>query len=206
MPSKLIGFAIISFLHDLFTVIWMGGMMVTLFAYTPAVKEALGAGPQMKKVMGAFKKKQRIWVWVSMAGLVLTGILMSRRSPDFVQWFSFSNPYSIALSIKHIIVIVMIGIALYRSIVLAPKAMPAGGPSGAGGPGGKQPGAGQPDGKPGMKPGMQPGGQPGGPQAAAAMKREELNFTLLVINVILAVLVLFNSAVVSALAMPLPGK
>ena len=202
MPSKLIGFAIISFLHDLFTVIWMGGMMVTLFAYTPAVKEALGAGPQMKKVMGAFKKKQRIWVWVSMAGLILTGILMSRRSPDFVQWFSFSNPYSIALSIKHIIVIVMVGIALYRSIVLAPKAMPMAGPDGAPGPGGKQPGAKQPGGKPGMKPGM----QPGGPQSAAAAKREKLNFSLLVINVILAVLVLFNSAVVSALAMPIPGK
>ena len=202
MSSKLIGFAIISFLHDLFTVIWMGGMMVTLFAYTPAVKEALGAGPQMKKVMGAFKKKQRIWVWVSMAGLILTGILMSRRSPDFVQWFSFSNPYSIALSIKHIIVIVMVGIALYRSIVLAPKAMPVPGPDGAPGPGGKQPGAKQPGGKPGMKPGM----QPGGPQSAAAAKREKLNFSLLVINVILAVLVLFNSAVVSALAMPIPGK
>jgi uncharacterized membrane protein len=202
MPSKLIGFAIISFLHDLFTVIWMGGMMVTLFAYTPAVKEALGAGPQMKKVMGAFKKKQRIWVWVSMAGLIITGILMSRRSPDFVQWFSFSNPYSIALSIKHIIVIVMVGIALYRSIVLVPKAMPMAGPDGALGPGGKQPGAKQPGGKPGMKPGM----QPGGPQSAAAAKQAKLNFILLVINVILAVLVLFNSAVVSALAMPLPGK
>ncbi len=202
MPSKLIGFAIISFLHDLFTVIWMGGMMVTLFAYTPAVKEALGAGPQMKKVMGAFKRKQRIWVWVSMAGLILTGILMSRRSPDFVHWFSFSNPYSIALSIKHIIVIVMVGIALYRSIVLAPKAMPMPGPDGAPGPGGKQTGAKQSGGKPGMKPGM----QPGGPQSAAAAKREKLNFSLLVINVILAVLVLFNSAVVSALAMPIPGK
>ena len=198
MPSKLIGFAIISFLHDLFTVIWMGGMIVTLFAYTPAAKEALGAGPQMKKVMGAFKKKQRVWVWVSMAGLILTGILMSRRSPNFVHWFSFSNPYSIALSIKHIIVIVMVGIALYRSIVLAPKAMPMGQPDRAAGAGGKQPGAQQPAGKPGMK--------PGGPQAAAAAKREKLNLTLLVINVILAVLVLFNSAMVSALAMPLPGK
>jgi hypothetical protein len=53
---------------------------------------------------------------------------------------------------------------------------------------------------------MKPGMQPGGPQSAAAAKREKLNFSLLVINVILAVLVLFNSAVVSALAMPIPGK
>ncbi len=201
MSPRIIAFAVISFLHSLFTVIWMGGMIVTLIAYMPAVKEALGAGPQTKKALGAFKKKQRIWVYISMAGLVITGVLMSRRSPEFVQFFSFSNPYSIALSIKHIIVIVMIGIALYRSIVLVPKPMPLPGPDGASGPGG-QPGKMQ-----GKQPGKQPGkGQGGGPASAAAAGREKLNLTLLVINVILAVLVLFNSAMVSALATPFPGK
>ena len=202
MSPQIILFATISFLHSLFTVIWMGGMIVTLLAYSPAVRSALGPGPQTKKVMGTYKKKQRIWVWISMAGLVITGFLMSRRSPEFVQFFSFSNPYSIALSIKHIIVIVMIGIALYRSIVLAPKSMPAGQPGGAPGQAGKP----QPGGKPGKQPGGKPGMQPGGPQSAAAAKREKLNVTLLVINVILAVLVLFNSAMVSALATPFPGQ
>jgi len=193
MSPKLIGFILISFFHTLFTVIWMGGMMVMLFAYMPAVKEALGPGPQTKKVLGAFKKKQRIWVWVSMAGLVLTGLLMGNRHPEYGGLFSFSNPYSIALTVKHILVIVMIGIALYRSIVLAPKtpamAPPAGGP----GPGGKQPG-GKPQGQPGAA---------NGPHATAAAKREKLNLSLLVINVALAVLVLFNSAVVTALGMTL---
>ena len=170
-------------------------MIVTLLSYMPAVKDALGAGPQAKKVLGVFKEKQRIWVYISMAGLVITGFLMSRRSPEFVQFFSFSNPYSIALSIKHIIVIVMIGIALYRSIVLVSKPMAMAGPGG-------KPGKIQ-----GQQSGKQPGQQPGGgPASAAAAKREKLNFTLLVINVILAVLVLFNSAMVSALATPFPGK
>jgi len=198
MPPKLIGFILISFFHNLFTVIWLGGMIVTLFAYSPAVKEALGAGPQMKKVMGAFKKKQRVWVWVSMAGLVITGLLMGNRNPAYGGLFSFNNPYSIALGVKHILVIAMIGIALYRSIVLVPKspamAQPAGGP----GPGGKKPGgkAGQPGA------GAMPKGQPGaagGPPSAAAAKQAKLNLWLLVINVTLAVLVLLNSAVVTGL-------
>ncbi len=197
MSPRIIAFAVVSFLHTIFSVIWMGGMIVTLIAYTPAVKEALGAGPQAKKTLGSFKKKQRIWVYISMAGLVITGLLMSRRSPEFVRLFSFSNAYSVALSIKHIIVIVMIGIALYRSIVLAPKPMPTPGPGGASGLGGQ----------PGKMQGKQAGKRlDGGPASAAMTKREKLNFTLLVINVILAVLVLFNSAIVGALATPLPGK
>jgi len=164
MSSKLIGFALISFFHDLFTVIWMGGMIVTLLAYMPAIKEALGPGPQTKKVMSAFQKKQSVWVYISMVGLILTGLLMNRRSPEFVHLFSVSNPYSISLTIKHVLVLIMMGISLYRALALD---------------------------------------QQKGPSSPEKVK---LSARLLLVNVTLAVLVLLNSAVVSALAMPLPGK
>ena len=111
-------FALVSFLHDLFTVIWMGGLIVTVLSFLPAVKEVLGGGPQVKKVMTAFQKRQSVWVYVSMAGLILTGVLMSNRSSEFVGLFSFGNAYSTILSIKHILVIVMIGISLYRTLIL----------------------------------------------------------------------------------------
>lgn len=199
MSPKLFGFALIAFLHNLFTAIWFGGMIVTLLTYMPAVKEALGPGPQSKRVMVAFKRKQRVWVYISMVGLLVTGLLMSKRSPEFVRLFSVSNPFSLALTIKHVLVLIMIGIALYRSIALMPKALPSAPARGADGQAG-------PRSKPsGGKPGAQPdggklGGQPGGPQSDAAARREKLNVTLLIINVVLAVVVLFNSAVVSALA------
>ncbi|MDO9303642.1 MAG: hypothetical protein Q7T89_19805 [Anaerolineales bacterium] len=125
MTPQTIVFALVSFFHDLFTVIWMGGLIVTVLAYMPAVKEALGAGPQVKKVMTAFQKRQSVWVYVSMAGLILTGLLMTNRSSEFESLFAFGNPYSVALSIKHILVLVMIGISLYRTLVLgrAPSGM-----------------------------------------------------------------------------------
>ncbi|NOH04571.1 MAG: hypothetical protein HND47_22695 [Chloroflexi bacterium] len=83
MTAKFIVFALVSFFHDLFTAVWMGGLIVTALSFMPSVKEALGAGPQVKKVMTAFQKRQSIWVYVSMAGLVLTGLLMTNRSPEF---------------------------------------------------------------------------------------------------------------------------
>lgn len=109
-------FALASFLHNLFTVIWMGGMIVTALVFLPAVKDALGVGPQVKKVMTTFQKRQSVWVYVSMAGLILTGLLMTKHSPEFEALFSFGNAYSTVLSIKHILVVIMIGISLYRAL------------------------------------------------------------------------------------------
>ncbi|MCX6055077.1 MAG: CopD family protein [Chloroflexi bacterium] len=113
-------FGLLSFLHDLFTAIWMGGLMVTVLSYIPALKEALGPGPQTKKVMIGFQKRQSTWVYISMGGLILTGLLMSRRNPAFDHLFSFASTYSTLLSIKHILVILMIGTTLYRSLILSP--------------------------------------------------------------------------------------
>jgi len=119
MAVKTLVFAFVSFFHDLFTVIWMGGLVVTVLSYMPALKEALGTGPQIKKVMMAFQKRQTIWVYVGMGGLILTGLLMSNQNPEFENLFGFGNAYSVTLSIKHILVILMIGITLYRSLILS---------------------------------------------------------------------------------------
>lgn len=107
-----------TFFHDLFTVIWMGGLIVTVISYLPAIKESLGPGPQVKKVMQAYQKRQSVWVYISMAGLIVTGLMLSKQNPDFVHLFNFSSPYASALSIKHILVIIMIGISLERSLIL----------------------------------------------------------------------------------------
>lgn len=118
MAVKTIIFALISFFHNVFSVIWMGGIIVTVIAYLPAVKETHCESPQVKKVMIAFQNRQRIWVYISMAGLILTGLLMSNRNPQFQGIFHFGNPYSSILSFKHFLVIGMIGITLYRSLIL----------------------------------------------------------------------------------------
>ena len=118
MPVKTLVFAFMSFLHELFTVIWMGGLIVTVLSYLPALKETLEPGQAVKKVMDAFLKHQSKWVYISMGGLILTGLLISKRSPEFAQLFGFGNAFSIVLSIKHMLVILMIGTTLYRSLIV----------------------------------------------------------------------------------------
>lgn len=125
MPTNTIVFALITFLHDLFTVVWIGGLITLGLTVLPSVKNVLGKGPQTKKLMDTIQKRNSILVYVSMIGLVLTGLLQTNRSPAFQGLFSFGNVYSTVLAIKHILVLGMIAISLYRSLALKRAATPS---------------------------------------------------------------------------------
>jgi putative copper resistance protein D len=123
MPRQVV-FAIVVFLHDLFTAIWIGGLITLALTVLPSARQVLGKGPQMKKLLNAIQKRLSVLVYVSIVGLLLTGMLQANRSPDFEGLFHFGNPYSTALSLKHIAVVVMIGITLFRSLVLGRRQEP----------------------------------------------------------------------------------
>lgn len=125
MPTKTIVFALVTFLHDLFTAVWVGGLITLGLSVIPTAKKVLGKGPQTKKFVDAIQKRLSVLVYVSIAGLLLTGVLQANRSPAFQGLFNFGNTYSIVLSIKHILVLAMVGIALYRSLVLGRQRKPS---------------------------------------------------------------------------------
>ena len=125
MPTKTIDFAMVTFLHDLFTAAWIGGLITLGLTVMPSVKKILGKGPETKKLMDAIQKRHSILVYVSMIGLVLTGLLQANRTSAFLGLFSFGNTYSAVLAAKHILVLAMIAIALYRSLALGKTSTPA---------------------------------------------------------------------------------
>jgi uncharacterized membrane protein len=91
----------------------------------PATLGVLGKGPESKKLLLAIQSRLSRFAWISMAGLAITGMLMARRSPAFNGILSFANPYATVLSIKHILVLVMIVLSLYRSLALVRTKGPA---------------------------------------------------------------------------------
>ena len=125
MPTKTIIFALVTFLHDLFTAVWIGSLITLGLIVMPATKKILGKGPQTKKLMDTIQKRNSKWIYVSLVGLVVTGMLQANRSPAFQGLFNFSNAYSATLAIKHILVLAMIAIALYRSLALAHVSTPS---------------------------------------------------------------------------------
>jgi len=119
MPTKTIVFAMVTFLHDLFTAVWIGGLITLGLTVMPSIKKMLGKGPETKKLMDAIQKRQSVFTYVSLVGLVLTGLLQANRTSAFLGLFSLGNTYSAVLAVKHILVLAMIVIALYRSLALS---------------------------------------------------------------------------------------
>lgn len=109
---------VITFLHDLFTVVWIGAMIALALTVVPAAERVTGMGPQTKQLMEAIQRRQSVWAYISMAGLIVTGLLQARRNPAFTGLFTLGSAYSILLTLKHLLVVVMIAVALYRSLVL----------------------------------------------------------------------------------------
>jgi copper resistance protein D len=124
MDARMISFGLITFLHNLFTVIWIGGMITIGITALPAARQMFGKSHQTKELMRMILNRQSWLAYISMLGLIMTGVLIARRTPGFDGLLSTRSAYSIILSIKHGLVILMLVASLYRSLILGRKITP----------------------------------------------------------------------------------
>ncbi len=119
MPQFALG--IIRFLHDLFTVIWVGGLAFMVLTVLPSANKALGKGPQTQALVAAITRRHRVWVYICIAGLFITGMMLGKTEQNFAGFMRFDNPYSVLTAVKHILTFAMVAIALFRSIYFGRK-------------------------------------------------------------------------------------
>ena len=122
MPAGDVVPTLITFLHDLFTVVWVGGMLTLALVVLPVARTALGPGPQVQRLMSAIHARLRWFVYASIAGLAVTGVMLAQRSDAFGGFFTWGDGYGVALSLKHVAVILMAVVALTRSALLTRQA------------------------------------------------------------------------------------
>jgi len=109
---------LITTLHNIFTALWIGGMLTLAFAVFPSIRKVFGKSKETKQTIAAIKKRMSIFVYVSMAGLILTGLLMAKQSGQSTGFLSFGNTYTSILSTKHILYILMILLSIFRSLII----------------------------------------------------------------------------------------
>jgi len=114
-------YGLVKGLHDLATAIWIGGLIQLSFVVLPAFRSRLKENKDLKPLLMDIQKRLSLLVAISIPILVITGILESWHSKAFQGFFSFSNTYSTLLSIKHILVVTMICIAVSRKVLMARK-------------------------------------------------------------------------------------
>ena len=105
---------IVKFLHDLFTAVWIGGLLLITLTLFPALKKTLGHSAETEKIMDAVMMKQGKLVVLAVIVLTLTGMLLARSSGNVTGLMRFDSQYASLLSIKHILMIVMVVVAFSR--------------------------------------------------------------------------------------------
>lgn len=104
---------------------------------------------------------------------------MSRRSPLFQGVLTWGNPYSAILALRHLLVILMVAVALVRSLAFGRVTAPPVGQPGAAANG--------------------PVHTAGSAKPALASARDRVSVRLLLVNIVLGIGVLLLSAMASAL-------
>lgn len=120
MPKQIV-FGIVRAFHDLFTAMWIGGLLTTALSFMPVFKKFRKKINGLVELLEAYQKKLANFVLISIAGLWITGLLLSKQSPAYSGFINFSSTSNALLSIKHILIFIMIILALYRRFVLGRK-------------------------------------------------------------------------------------
>jgi len=115
MPNMIIP-SVIRSLHNIFTSIWIGGMLVMVITFLPTIRKEIKDVRLQGSLLDKLMIRHSKWVYIGIVILAVSGILMTRLSGQTSGLFNFTNPYATILSIKHILFIAVTVIALIRSI------------------------------------------------------------------------------------------
>jgi uncharacterized membrane protein len=111
---------LLSFIHNLATIIWIGGMFINILVFMPTAKKVLDPdnnGRLMQTVM----KRFRIVVYTSIVILGVTGIPLKIVNPNYINIINFENQWEIVSFVKHLFYGLLTLLAIYNFEIVSPK-------------------------------------------------------------------------------------
>jgi uncharacterized membrane protein len=101
-------------LHLLATVVWIGGLaMLTLIAWPGIDRNFAGA-------VDALEKRFRPWANVSLAVLLVTGLIQMSGDDHYEGFLIVDNVWSVGLLLKHVLIGLMIVVAMIMQMSVYP--------------------------------------------------------------------------------------
>lgn len=108
------------FFHIGATVIWIGGILLVTFLVVPELNRALADQPAFHQLLRRLRKRFTPIGNLALAVLIVTGVLQMSTDPNYEGLLSFSNRWSQALLVKHILLIIMALTGLLLQLGVAP--------------------------------------------------------------------------------------
>ncbi|MGW8224117.1 MAG: CopD family protein [Anaerolineales bacterium] len=106
-------------LHMLATVAWIGGLVALVVLVLPAAKKSLEPATYANFLEQVQRRLDPL-AWLSLAILLATGLFQMSANPNYTGFLSISNRWAVAMLLKHLLFIVMIGISAYLTWGILP--------------------------------------------------------------------------------------
>ncbi len=111
--------ALTFWLHMLATVTWVGSLAGISFLVLPAMQRSLNSEAQLVFIEAMQKRLEPI-AWFSISLLVLTGLFQMSVNPHYNGFLSVSTQWSLAILIKHLLVVVMVVVSAVQTWEVIP--------------------------------------------------------------------------------------
>ena len=113
--------ALSHFIHVMGTVVWIGGILMTLLVILPSSKAALESAPMVGKLMKEIAKRFTPLANISILMLIATGIILFYYDKNYTFFLDLKNRWNVLIALKHALVAIMIIIHFYRGLILSQK-------------------------------------------------------------------------------------
>jgi uncharacterized membrane protein len=100
-------------LHALALIIFIGHYLLMSLIYLPALSR-LDNGA---KALGEMSARSRPWLYGSILIFIITGVHLMLVNPNYLGIGNFSNPWALLMLIKHIVILVMIGLGFWFNML-----------------------------------------------------------------------------------------
>jgi uncharacterized membrane protein len=110
--SDLTILSVVNWFHLVATVVWIGGIILSVTAISSAAKQSLEP-PAMGRFMNSFMKRFRIMIYVSIGVLVVTGVFMMFYNKSYAGGMDLGNLWVLLVVVKHVFVLVLIILGIY---------------------------------------------------------------------------------------------
>lgn len=107
-------------IHLLCASIWVGGHLLLTLRYLPQALKEKNPEP-----ITHFEKQYEIIGLPSLAFLIISGVIMSYQyGVTFTMWFHFNNPVETKISIKLLLLLMTLLLAIHARFFIIPKLSP----------------------------------------------------------------------------------
>jgi len=110
MSQILIAFSV--WLHAIATVVFIGHYLLLYLIYLPVLAASNAT------ILSEISKRSRRWLYLSLLLFVVTGTYLTFADPNYLGFANFGNLWGILMLVKHLLILVMIGVGFWFNAVL----------------------------------------------------------------------------------------